>query len=157
MTEADLNRILGVGSCDFAYKISDMGRHALLPFDFFGVVKDKCIYVESKLLKEPSAFNFNRLEDHQIANLLAISKTPAALNGSAVPLFLICVNYGTAKKRVYYFKDMQYLFDRKLAKRSITKKEFDSRSNYVLIKNGKIDYSEIFNTSPSLEYLEVPK
>ena len=149
--EAELNGILvkSLNQQGWAYKIPDQvslttGFGAPKPFDIIGIYRDikgvgHPLYAESKLIKQPSAFNFNRLEDHQIENLLKCQK----LLPNALVLFLVCVDFGRAEKRVYFYKNMQYLYERKQNKRSILKKEFEEASNYTIIRHGLINFEEI--------------
>ena len=141
MQESDFNTIVG-RSLDFGYKIADTfsskGKRAKAPFDGFGIHNGKLIVWESKWLKQPKSFRFDRLEDHQIENLLRFSKID-----NCVALFLIGVDFGRGDKRVFYWKDMEYINNRKLSSQSIYKKEFVSMSNFVRIKKQMIDFSSI--------------
>ena len=160
MTEAELNRIISssIARNGWSHKISDaaQGKGGLLPFDGFGIFKPGeadgvPIYWDAQNLKKPEAFNFNDLQNHQIDNLRAISH----LCKAAVPLFLVCVDYGRMNKKVFVFKDMDYIFQRKVDKKSILKKEFDKRRNFVLIRKDKIDFNEILAMPREWEYEEV--
>jgi penicillin-binding protein-related factor A (putative recombinase) len=149
MTEIDVNRIIG-NSCDWRYKIPDAG-HGLKPFDGIALFKGNAIYWEAKLLKEVKAFNFTRLEDHQIANLqqVAAQNTPNIL-----PLFLVVVAFGRLDKRLYIFRDMQYIGERKLQKRSILKGEWEHRRNYVPVVKSLISFEELLALPKEWEYEE---
>lgn len=142
--EAEFNTIV-TKSLDWGFKIPDTGNSVMyapknrLPFDGFGAVNGKPVYFESKYLSTVRAFNFNRLEDHQIENLLKLKE----LMPDALVLFLICVDFGRGDKRVFFFRDMDYVNQRKMAKDSITKKEFLARRNYVKIKKGLMDFNEL--------------
>ena len=139
MNEAKINTMIRK-SLFWGFKIPD-GSMGKLPFDIFGVYQGKAIYIETKYLPSPKSFNFHRLEDHQIKALLDIEKLNT--EGAFVSLFLVAVNYGRAKIRVYYYKDMAEIDERKRNKKNILKKEFDSSSNYVVISKGLIDFSAI--------------
>lgn len=58
----------------------------------------KFVCWEAKYLKKPSAFNFNRIEEHQSYYLSEYSKT------GVLSFLILCVNYGRADKRVFIFK-----------------------------------------------------
>lgn len=154
--EAEFNTIV-THSLTLGHKIGDQrstitGFHSKNPFDGFGVFKGKeqayPVYFESKFLSEPRAFNFDRLEEHQLYSLL----TFATLLPESLSLFLICVDFGRNDKRVYVFRDMLYIKERKENKESITKKEFMIRKNFVKIKKNKIDFNEIIEMDKDLEY-----
>lgn len=144
--EAELNRVIvrSLNEEGFAFKIPDTvsyvsKKHPDLPFDIFGICNNKPIYIESKFLNEPKAFNFNRLEQHQIDNLCKCKD----LCPSSICLFLVGVVFGRGDIRVYYFDDPYYIRDRKACKLSISKKEFQSMNNFIRIKKGKIDFSQM--------------
>ena len=142
MDEATINRYIGK-SASWYHKISDAGR-GQKPFDTVGIFKDKALYIEAKYLPSPKSFNFNRLENHQIANLLAIEELDQG-RGNFVPLVLIAVNYGRGAIRIYYYTDMANIDKRKREKKNILKKEFDVSTNYVVVKKGLIDFDCILN------------
>lgn len=129
------------------HKIGDAGRFSK-PFDGFGIACGKSIYWEAKLLKKPQAFNFMRLEDHQIYNLLEVTKH----NPDAVALFLVCVQFARGDNRIFVFRDMQYINQRKQSRDNILKKEFEHRSNYVMIKKQLINFEELLQLDQMLEY-----
>ena len=142
MKESIINHNIGK-SLDWYHKIAD-GAMQKLPFDGFGLYQGKSIYWEAKYLPKPKSFNFHRLEDHQISNLLKIEILDQSRK-NFVPLLLIAVNFGRADVRVFYYKNMQEIHERKLAKKNILKKEFESATNYVTIKKGLIDFDKIIN------------
>jgi len=155
MLENKLNEIVG-SSLSWHFKPQD-GRYLKSPicFDGFGIFKPFeapaiPVYWESKNLKKPQAFNFNDLKPHQIGNLLRIQD----LMPTALCLFLVCVDYGRMQKRVFIFRDMQYVAKRKDEKRSILKKEFDKRRNYVLIKKDHISFEDVLALPREWEYEE---
>lgn len=141
MNEARINTMIG-NSLDWSHKISDGGTHGKLPFDIFGVYKGRPIYIETKYLPTPKSFNFHRLEDHQIKSLFDIQKLDED-EGTLISLFLVAVNFGRGDIRVFYFTDMHEINQRKQEKKNILKKEFESRTNYVTIKKGLIDFDRI--------------
>lgn len=64
------------------------------------------------------------------------------LGGDAViTAFIICVDYGRGDKRVFIYTDMEEIAKRKELHLNIKKKEFDSNTGYVKIKNALIDLS----------------
>ena len=141
MKEALLNTIIK-NSLTWAHKISDSGIHNKLPCDGFGMYNDKPLYWEAKMLPKPRAFNFSRLEDHQLEALSTIK----GLGGDGViAVLIICVNYGRGDKRVFVFTDMEEIARRKELGLSIKKKEFDNNPHYVRIERGKIDFSTLID------------
>lgn len=135
----------------YGYKIPDtfssIGTRSIAPFDGFGVYTSKegksyPVYFESKSLSEPKAFPLTRLEDHQISSLL---KFYNALGDNALVLFLICVDFGRADKRVFVWKnkDLLEINERKKLKKNILKREFESLNNYINIEHNKIDFEKI--------------
>lgn len=152
--EAEFNGIVvkSLNQSGWAYKVPDQvslitGFGAPKPFDIVGIYKDKKgegrpVYIESKFLPRVESFNFSRLEDHQIE---ALSKCQNLLGDKALVLLLICVDFGRAEKRVYFYKDMKEIGDRKRNKKNILKKEFESTNNYTTIKKGLINFEDILN------------
>lgn len=147
MNEQEFNTIVG-NSLQWRHKIADGGRHGLLPFDGMGIFENKPLYWESKFLRKPEAFNFSRLEDHQIENLHKVQE----LLGGDPAWFLIGVDFGRSDKRVFLFRDMEYIRKRKEDKDSILKKEFEKRRNYVTIKKQLIDFKELISQPREWEY-----
>ncbi len=138
MNEAQFNTIVR-NSLSWAHKISDAGTHGKLPFDGFGMYGSKALYWESKLLPKRMAFNFSRLEEHQLEALREIK----ALGGDAVvTILLICVNYGRGDKRVFVYDDVEELARRKENKLSIKAEEFDN-TPFVKIHKAKVDFAAI--------------
>lgn len=152
--EAEFNGIVvkSLNQSGWAYKVPDQvslttGFGAPKPFDIVGIYKDingvgRPVYIESKFLHRVESFNFSRLEDHQIE---ALSKCQNLLGENALVLLLICVDFGRAEKRVYFYKDMKELQQRKNEKKSILKKEFESSQNFTIIKKGLINFEDILN------------
>lgn len=116
-------------------------KHPSLLFDGFGYFKGNLICWESKYLQKPQAFNFNKLQEHQINNLIGFYENV----DSCISLFLIGVNYGRADNRVYYWanEDLYNIRKRKAEADNILKKELDTLTNYLVIKKGVIDFNEI--------------
>jgi len=155
MLEKEVNQIVGT-SLAWHHKPED-GKHlkSKIPFDGYGFYKPADaegipVYWESKNLKRPEAFNFNDLQQHQIDNLRAI----AHLSKNVIPIFFVCVDFGRMQKRMYFFRDMDYVYKRKLEKRNILKKEWMVRRNFVLIKKQRIDFDEIVSMPREWEYEE---
>ena len=144
--ERELNSVItrSINRNGFAHKIADSvslksSQSNKLPFDIFGICNQRPVYIESKFLKEPKAFNFDRLEDHQLESLIKCKRSCPY----ARCYLLIGVVFGRGDIRVFYFEDLDYIYLRKTSKMSITKKEFLSLSNYVQVKKGMIDCSFI--------------
>ena len=83
-----------------------------------------------------------RLEDHQINYLIKLYN---ALGEDALCLFLICVDFGRADKRVFVWKnkDLLYIKERKDQKKNILKKEFETLNNFVRVEHSIIDFQKI--------------
>lgn len=154
MLEKDFNNIVtkSLNANTYGYKIPDTFvsnsfTRAIAPCDVIGLYKYANIgypvYIESKSLNKPQAFNFNRLENHQIDFLLKVYNT---LGDKGLSLFLICVDFGRNDKRVFYWKneDLIKINERKINGDNILKKEFESLTNYITIKKGLIDFSKLF-------------
>lgn len=132
----------------FAFKIPDerstiTGFHSKNPYDIYGLYNNRFICWESKNLSKPQAFNLNRLEEHQIDNLIQSMK----LIDNCLAVFAICVDFGRNDKRVFIWKneDLFLIKERKNKKENILKKEFEQRSNFVKIKKGEINLEEVIN------------
>jgi penicillin-binding protein-related factor A (putative recombinase) len=79
MKEIQLNTIISrsIKKIGWYHKISDPlgGTGIQNPFDGFGVINGYPLYIEAKLIKNGIyAFNFNKIEEHQITNLNEINK-----------------------------------------------------------------------------------
>lgn len=152
MLESDFNSIVVRSlkeSNGYGYKIPDTfsiytKQRSQAPYDLFGYSQGKFICCESKWLPKPQAFNLNRLEDHQIENLI---KAYEILRENCISLFLIGVDFGRNDKRVFYWKnkDLYIIQDRKINKNNILKKEFESLHNFLPIKKGLFEISNIIN------------
>lgn len=116
----------------WCYKIPDVGFD-LKPYDCFGFHNGMSYVMELKWLPKPQAFNFNRLEQHQIDNLI---QTYEIMGDNVRACFIIGVEYSRMDKRAYVFTNEQ-LYEirrRKENKENILKKEF-SNLPYLKIKN----------------------
>lgn len=157
MLESDFNGILTKSLNEsgwFGFKIGDQRSsltqfHSKNPYDLFGYYKGKFVCCESKWLKKPSAFNFTRLEDHQIENLIKAYE----MLDDCLSIFAIGVDYGRGDKRVFVWKnsDLYHIKERKELKNNIHKKEFDILKNYVKIKKGLVNFDEILELPPFKE------
>lgn len=132
----------------FGFKIPDerstiTGFHSKNPYDIYGLYKNNFVAWESKWLNKPQAFNFDRLEEHQINNLI---KSFELIN-NCLAVFAIGVDFGRADKRVFIWKnkDLYKIKERKQSKTNIFKKEFEERQNYIKISKGMIDFEQILN------------
>lgn len=152
MLEKDLNGIISKSLNElggFGFKISDAGQYFTNGrigrsdniFDGIGYLNHHLFCWESKFLKEPKAFNFNNLEDHQIRNLINFYENVPSCNS----LFLIGVHFKHGDTRVFYWgnEDLYSIRNRKENKENIFKKEFESLGNFVRIKKGILNLNEI--------------
>lgn len=124
----------------WAYKIPDSG-YDTKPFDITAIYKGQPLALELKWLTSPKAFNFTRLENHQIANLLE------AWKAGAWAALVIGVDYGRSDKRIFTFANSQLpMIDmRKKQGQSILKKEFNSLP-FIPLKNRLFDLEEFLST-----------
>ena len=123
MKEKDLNSIINrsFSQYGFSHKIADGigGISVQNPFDGFSVMHNLPWYWESKLLKGYKAFNFKKIEDHQIENLLKIKN---GLGNNCCSLIIL----GVFEPRQYFdifFFDISYIVKLMNKKKSILKKE----------------------------------
>ena len=152
MLESDFNSIVtksfnsqgGMG-----FKIPDerstiTGFHSKNPYDVYGLYGGKFWAWESKWMNKPQSFNFNRLEEHQIDNLI---KAYELMKGNGISVFAIGIDYGRADKRVFIWKneDLYEIKERKNQGNNILKKEFDSLENYIKISKNLINIEDILN------------
>lgn len=128
MKESQLNTILSrsLNKLDngWFHKIADPlhGTGIQNPFDGFGVLNEKPIYIESKLIKNGIyAVNFNRIEEHQIANLNEINQ----MLQDKSSLCLIAVGFYQPRKlnEIVFFSIDYILYLKKKGIKSIKKKE----------------------------------
>lgn len=157
MLESDFNSIV-VRSLNqqggYGYKIPDTfsvysHQRNTAPYDIFGYYNGKFVCCESKWLQKPQAFNLNRLEDHQITNLI---KAYELMRGNGISLFVIGVDYGKGDKRVYRWKneELYNILDRKNNKQSILKKEFEQNEDYIKIYKGLLNIEELLKNEVSV-------
>ena len=141
-SESELNTIIKntiIQGGGWAYKIPDPQQEYSIssvkrPFDGFGIFKGKPIYWESKFSKCLASFNLQRIEDHQINNLLSIKKLCKDS--------FVCIIWGVRIKKgenlVYVFDDIEHIAERRRERKNFTKKELLTLSSYK-IKKGIIE------------------
>ena len=134
----------------FGFKIPDerstlTGFHSKNPYDIYGLYKNNFVAWESKWMNKPQSFNFDRLEEHQIENLIKSFE----LIDNCLAVFAVGIDFGRNDKRVFIWKnkDLYNIKERKENKSNILKKEFEQRKNYVKISKGQIDFDQILDMS----------
>lgn len=132
----------------FGFKIPDerstlTGFHSKNPYDIFGLFENNFVAWESKWMNKPQSFNFERLEQHQIDNLIKAFE----LIDNCMSVFAVGIDFGRADKRVFIWKneDLYEILKRKNDKKNILKKEFEQRTNYVKISGGQINMTDVLN------------
>ena len=135
--EREFNSCIG-RSLDWHFKIPDDSR-CEKPFDGFGIVNGKSIYWEAKFIHQPEAFNFHRLEDHQLRNLREIK----SLNPDAICIVIIGVVFGRGDIRAFIFDDLDEIARRKEFNVSIKKKEWLQISDYLKVSSGYLNFCGI--------------
>jgi hypothetical protein len=138
--EASLNTIIKM-SLDFGYKIPDptnkFSATIPRPFDLFGIINSKPIYIEAKYSPELKSFDLQRIEDHQIANLIKIK--------NLLPNSYCWIVYGVhcdhGDNRIYIFDDILEIERRRLLKLNYLKKELISLP-YIKIYKGIADFNK---------------
>lgn len=149
MTEQQLNSVIS-RSLRWSFKIPDArGTTGILPFDGFGVTGEgQPVYWEAKNLNKLQAFSFEKVRPHQIENMLQIKQ----LSLPALTLLLIGVSFSSRDRRLYVFADPSAWAVRRAYKQSITKIEFETLTNWIPIKNGRIDESDLIDTAMEAEF-----
>jgi len=155
MKESNLNTIIQktLNRKNWGFKIPDPmhGTGIQNPFDLVGAYHGKPLYIESKLIKtEHLAFNFNKIEDHQIRNLRYLAES---LKES---ICLVAVGYYVPRKlfNVFFF-DIKTILNLKsqgvnsLKKKSITQLYQDGL--YLPIEYEKI---EVGGSVKRVQYLQ---
>lgn len=150
MLEKDINGIIRKSFSeqgDYSFKIPDSGSyidgfvtHGKSPFDGFAFYKGRFIAFESKYLSSPSAFNLQRIEDHQID---ALKKTKQCLD-NGIALITLGVKWSPRETRIYAFSNIEEIEERRNNKNNILKKELEKLDNYVIVKKGIINIEELF-------------
>lgn len=131
----------------WAYKIPDPQGMAALssikrPCDIIAVYNNESYYIESKLLKnEFLAFNFSRIEEHQIYHLTRIKKS------NPNTLCLIFVAYWVSRKIYEFFVfDIDFILEQMKTNKSILKKkilEMRNKNMSIKISKGKFNIDEM--------------
>jgi hypothetical protein len=148
MKEIDLNRIINksLKEVGFSHKIADGvgGIGSQNPYDLYSVIPMGILNIESKLIKNKvQAFNFNRIEDHQLENLLAIDSIVKEWYPKPCQLIALGI-YIPRKLYVIIFFDIQFIKNRiDLGDKSIKKKELETfiqNSMYLTIHRVEGNY-----------------
>ena len=105
MKESQLNVTLKNSFINYGgwcHKISDGvgGIGIQNPFDIFGIINNKPLYQETKLVKGLYAFNFNRIEKHQFENLTFIENL---LSKTIPDKFYSLIVVGFYKPRKFFY------------------------------------------------------
>ena len=150
MLESDFNSIVTKSfnsQGGYSFKIPDerstiTGFHSKNPYDVFGLYKGKFWAWESKWMNKVESFNFNRLEDHQIDNLI---KSYEIMEGNGISVFAVGVDFGRNDKRAFIWGNSQlYIIrEKKNAKKNILGKEFKELTNFVRITKKEIPIDEV--------------
>lgn len=150
MLESDFNTIVTKSfnsQGGHGFKIPDerstiTGFHSKNPYDVYGLYKGKFWAWESKWMNKVQSFNFNRLEEHQINNLI---KDYEIMGDNSLCIFAIGIDFGRADKRIFVWgnSELYNIRERKFAKKNILGKEFQNLDNYVRISKGEIPLDEV--------------
>ena len=150
MLESDFNTIVTKSfnsQGGYGFKIPDerstiTGFHSKNPYDVYGLYKGKFWAWESKWMNKVQSFNFSRLEDHQIDNLI---KSYEIMDGNGISIFAIGVDFGRADKRVFIWgnEELYIIRERKLSKKNILGKEFKELDNFVRITKGAVPMDDV--------------
>jgi penicillin-binding protein-related factor A (putative recombinase) len=150
MLESDFNTIVTKSfnsQGGYGFKIPDerstiTGFHSKNPYDVYGLYKGKFWAWESKWMNKVQSFNFSRLEDHQIDNLI---KSYEIMDGNGISIFAIGVDFGRADKRVFIWgnEELYIIKERKLSKKNILGKEFKELDNFVRITKGAVPMDDV--------------
>jgi hypothetical protein len=129
-------------SLTWAYKIPDpmnnFGSVSQKPFDIFGILSDKPVYIEAKYANHFKAFDLSRIEDHQIANLRAIK----ALIPDAHCWIVYGVRVDRGDNRIFIFDNPHEINKRREEKRNFLKKELENLPYYP-VRKGIIDLTNL--------------
>lgn len=107
------------------------------PLDLIGIFKGQPFAIESKFIKPFSAFNLNRIEDHQIDNLTSINKTTD--DDAFVGLFVAFWEPRTMYKFLFFdFNTILYMKEQGI--QSIHKKTLELfEDHFISIKKQSFD------------------
>jgi penicillin-binding protein-related factor A (putative recombinase) len=89
------------------------------PFDMFGSWQGKPLYVECKFMNKMQSFNLQTIQDHQIDNLCNFKKR--ILNAES--WIVLGVHAGRGDNRIYVFKDIFEIEERRKAKENYKMKD----------------------------------
>ncbi len=122
----------------WAFKIADPQGKAVYtsipnPFDGFGVSNHTPVYWEAKYLNKMMAFSLKKIEDHQILHLCRIHE----LLTNSICCIILGVKISHTDNRVYIFKDIVGINERRNNNQNYLKKELESLP-YFKIKAGII-------------------
>lgn len=131
--EQALNTVIK-NSLQWAEKIPDAsGNFAVTPraFDGFGISHNGLpVYWEAKYLKTMESFNLQKIEDHQITNLLTIKR----LCPIAQCWIVLGVSVSRGDNRVYIFGDVEDINNRRIDRRNYLKKELETLPYHKVVK-----------------------
>jgi hypothetical protein len=115
---------------------SSFGISSQLPFDLFGVLNSKPLYCEVKYISTLKSFDLQRIEDHQIENLMNIQ----SLLPDSHCWIVLGVKVGRGDVRLYIFNNIIEVNDRRKLRNNYLKKELLTLP-YYLVKKGIIDFN----------------
>ena len=140
-SERELNTIIKntlLNNGGWASKIADPQGKAVYtsiqnPFDGFGVIGNTPVYWEAKYMNKLASFNLQRIENHQISNLCRIQE----LLTNSVCCIILGVKLSRNENRIYVFKDIIDINERRNNSQNFLKKELESLP-YFKVKAGII-------------------
>jgi penicillin-binding protein-related factor A (putative recombinase) len=141
--EASLNTVIKM-SLQWGYKIPDpTGQYSSTisrPFDLFGIYNNRPIYIESKYASGLKSFDLQRIEDHQIENLISIK--------NLMPIAYCWIIYGVhvnnRDNRIYVFDDLTDLLQRRKDHNNFLKKDLETMP-FLSISKGITDFTTLIN------------
>jgi len=141
--ESQLNTLIKnsiVAAGGWAFKIPDpSGLSALQsiqnPFDGFGIMRGYPIYWESKYIRTLKSFNLQMIQDHQISNLCRIKEL---LTNIGEYWIVLGVKVNRGDNRVYIFRDVDEIRERREKRENFLKKELE-KLEYYPVKKGLIN------------------
>lgn len=117
------------------YKIpdpsGDYGKTIKRPFDIMGSWANNLLLVEAKFESSLKSFDLQRIEDHQIEELLDWQKKIPGTQSWIV----LGVKAARADNRIYIFKDMKEIERRRNTKENYLKKELEKLPYYEVHKD----------------------
>ena len=124
---------------DLGWKIPDSSGNwatSIRVFDIMGRKNNKPLYLEAKFNKDPSAFNFNRIEEHQAYYLDEFAKIPDAYCYVALG---VQWKRGETRSFIFDWRDISELYHKGF---SIHKKELE-KLPYNLVKKDIFTFDNI--------------